>query len=249
MCDYTEKIDHWRNAIIGQNGTGSDLQHWIDSDPIAAKCALSAWIWFNLYHTCIYVTTIHTLVTHLSQEIDPLFEGIMEYYATCLSPELTYLKDDNPQDVALSRNHGKAWNPIFGQRKGIIPTGQSECGQQLSPYSAVHDTTRREWRGDRWAGSGEIPCRHCPECFSARKTEGTNEADRNFKKRAVCFDSHDVLHSWLQLRCKTVIFYDIQNTSHTSPMRRKVCFILWFKGIKVYGLMWHYDQKGVSNHR
>ena len=45
--------------------------------------------------------------------------------------------------------------------------------------------------------------------------------------------------------------YYLQYTEHTrtSPMTRKVCCILWFKRVKVYGLMWHKDQKVVSNHR
>ena len=48
MCDWIwyvwfllNKLHPWRNAIMGQNGAGSDLQHWTDSSPIVAKCGLS----------------------------------------------------------------------------------------------------------------------------------------------------------------------------------------------------------------
>ena len=46
-----------------------------------------------------HATTIHTLVTHLSQDIDLLFNVTRRVLCTALSPELAYSKYGNMKEI------------------------------------------------------------------------------------------------------------------------------------------------------
>ena len=155
-------------------------------------------------YICNHANKIDILVTYLSQEIDPLFKVI-----------ITYLKDGNTQGVALSRNHGKTWDPILGQRKESVPPGQSEYGKQRSSHSPVHHTAWQEW----W---GKIPCRIVPNASRQEKQRAQTRLTGILKKRAICFDKF-----WQSLyipflsasSLQLLYFYNIQST---SPMTRSV---------------------------
>ena len=109
-CHFYKILHPHRCAIMGQNGAGSGLQHWVDSGTIVAQCGLSTWIWLNQYHI------FPNMLTHNSHTCDSfvtknwfISQSDSPRVMDCLSPELAYLKHGNTkyihfQEIVVSGN-------------------------------------------------------------------------------------------------------------------------------------------------
>ena len=64
-----------------QSGTGSGLEHWVDSGPIAAQCGLSTWLWLDQYHIFL------TMLTHYSHTCDTFVTSNWSIFQSYWPPE------------------------------------------------------------------------------------------------------------------------------------------------------------------